>query len=406
MPFIKKSLSSLAKIKSKNLPVIKLLGARPLKSFILLVQKKIHNVIYILYIKLKDFFFFRFSLVLSRFLLILFSLNVLNFYIVETIPFFIQTVDCVGLKNFQVPEYNLYFKNARFIANTLLKEKIFLPTSEVFPLLRAWESNLNLNDPDIFVWKLETPEEYSAKKLSGVGAHGDLAVVQYTGNSYVTLGFIEQKLHPYIYPYSKEALGMLDRRYPFVSIEYLSKKLFYEHQALLLLENPHIKTDSTSSLVVQQSLANIYSCNQLIVPKPSPALLDPTGLPIKNSSKVEDDLGLGSINFPPETSVQKSSIVEIVHESRVIKVDISKCEKTINYYTEITKETFNKMENHPAAKIDSKYHYKGIYKHFLEEALSGKNAPNKTIQKESSALLKEFRYGENPTMLDYSINNG
>ena len=122
MPFIKKSLSLLAKIKSKILPSTILLGARSLKNLILLVQKQVHNIIYISYIKLKDFFFFRFSLVLSRLLLILFSLNVLNFYIVETIPFFIQTVDCVGLKNFQVPEHHLYFKNAKFIFNHLLKE--------------------------------------------------------------------------------------------------------------------------------------------------------------------------------------------------------------------------------------------------------------------------------------------
>ena len=405
MPFIKKSLSLLAKIKSKNLPSTILLGARSLKNLILLVQKQVHNIIYISYIKLKDFFFFRFSLVLSRLLLILFSLNVLNFYIVETIPFFIQTVDCVGLKNFQVPEHHLYFKNAKFIFNHLLKEKIFLPTSEVFPLLRAWESNLNLNNPDIFVWKLETPGEYHGKKLNGVGSHGDLAIVQYMGNSYVTLGFIEQKLHPYIYPYSKEALGVLDKRYSFVSIEYLSQKLFHNHLALLLLENEHVKINETSSQV-KNYFGNIYSCDQLTVINPSPVLLDPTGLPIKGSDNVEDDLGFDSMDFSPETSVQKSSIVEIVHESRVIEVDISKCQKTTNHYTEVTKEIFNKMENHPAANFDSNYHYKGIYKHFAEEALSGKNAPNKTIQKESSALLKEFRYGENPTMLDYSINNG
>ena len=104
--------------------------------------------------------------------------------------------------------------------------------------------------------------------------------------------------------------------------------------------------------------------------------------------------------------VQKSSIVKIVHESRVIENDISKCQKTTNHYTEVTKEIFNKMENDPAANFDSNYHYKGIYKHFAEEALSGKNAPNKIIQKESTALLKKLKYGENPTMLDYSTNNG
>ena len=406
MPFIKKSLSLLAKIKSKILPSTILLGARSLKNLILLVQKQVHNIIYISYIKLKDFFFFRFSLVLSRLLLILFSLNVLNFYIVETIPFFIQTVDCVGLKKFQVPEHDLYFKNAKFIFNHLLKEKFFLPTSEVFPLLRAWESNLNLNNPDIFVWKLETPGEYHGKKLNDVGSHGDLAIVQYTGNSYVTLGFIEQKLHPYIYPYSKEALGVLDKRYSFVSIEYLSQKLFHNHLALLLLENEHVKINETSSQV-KNDLGHIYSCDQLTVINPNLSLLGPTGLPIDNLVNFEvDNQGSGLINPFHETSVQKSSIVEIVHESRVIENDISKCQKTTNHYTEVTKEIFNKMENHPAANFDSNYHYKGIYKHFAEEALSGKNAPNKIIQKESTALLKELKYGENPTMLDYSTNNG